>query len=93
MPEDKPKKEEAKKEEKKEEKKGIEITIVDRTEVTTYPKLKTPVVNVMITYVAGEYPPRTVTIPKKEYNKEKEKAVIRKDIESIKKIPPETYTI
>jgi len=69
--------EKVRKPEKEEKKK---VTIIRRREVVTYPKLKQPVTNVMVTYVYGTLPPSTVTIPKEEWSKDKEAVVIREDI-------------
>ena len=68
------------KEEKKEEPK-YEVEILDRTEVTTFPKLREPFVSVIVTYVTPNLPPSTITIPKAEYSKELEAKLIREDIE------------
>ena len=78
---------------KEEEKPKQEITILSRRKYTTYPKLKQAVVNIDITYVAGDMPPRTITIPEAEYTLEVEKKRIKADIEDQLKVKPETYTI
>jgi len=72
---------------------GYEVTVIARDEVTTYPKIRTPVTNVLVTYVAAGLPPATVTIPKDEYTLEKEKELIKADIERRLKFKPETYRI
>jgi len=80
----------AKKEEKKVE---YEVEIISRTEVTTYPKIRQPVKMMEITYVTPGLPPATVWIRKDEWSIEKEKEVIRKDIERRLKFVPESYRV
>jgi len=63
------------------EREEYEATILSRREVTTYPRLATPVITVQTTYVAAGLPPATISIPKKEWSKEREKKDIREDIE------------
>lgn len=70
-----------------------EVTILSRTEVTTYPKLKQPLVQKVITYVAGDLPPRTIFIPVDQWSIDKEKAAIKKDIEEQAKLKPESYEV
>jgi len=70
-----------------------EVTVLSRQEVTTYPKIRQPVVTVMVSYVAAGLPPATVTIPKAEYSLDLEKKLIREDIERRLKIKPETYKV
>ena len=76
-----------------EEKEKLEVTILSRNEYTTYPKLKQAVVNIDITYIYKDMPPRTITIPKAEYTKDVEKKKIKADIEEQLKVKPETYEI
>lgn len=71
----------------------IEITVLSRDEVTTFPKIATPMVVVLVTYVGAGLPPATVTIPKTEWSAEKERRVIREDIERRLKIRPETFKV
>ena len=75
------------------EKEGFDVVVLSRDEVVTYPKIGTPVTNVMVTYVAAGLPPRTVTIPKTEYSKELEQKLIREDIQKRLKMKPETYRV
>jgi len=75
------------------EKEEFEVTVLDRSEVVTYPKLATPVTTVMVTYVAAGLPPATFNIPKEEYSKDLEKRLIREDIERRLKVKPETYKV
>ena len=58
-----------------------EVTIIGEEEVTTFPKIATPVVNVQITYVYGGLPPATVTIPKDEDTPQARAKMIREDID------------
>jgi len=76
-----------------EEKKQYDVTVLSREEVTTFPKIAQPVVNVLVTYVAAGLPPATVTIPKDKWSPEEEKRVIREDIERRLKFKPETYRV
>jgi len=76
-----------------EEKAKYDVTVLSREEVTTFPKIAQPVVNVLVTYVAAGLPPATVTIPKDEWSPEEEKRVIREDIERRLKFKPETYRV
>jgi len=76
-----------------EEKKQYDVTVLSREEVTTFPKIAQPVVNVLVTYVAAGLPPATVTIPKDEWDPELEKKTIREDIERRLKFKPETYRV
>lgn len=70
-----------------------EVTILSRREITTFPKLKQPVVSVAVTYQSGAAPPRTIFIPKVTWSKEAEAAAIKKDIEAQRVAAPETITI
>ena len=70
-----------------------DVTVISRDEVTTYPKIATPVVNVLVTYVAAGLPPHTVTIPKDEHTLDVEKTRIREDIEKRLKAKPESYKV
>jgi len=76
-----------------EEKARYDVTVLSREEVTTFPKIAQPVVNMLVTYVAAGLPPATVTIPKDEWSPEEEKRVIREDIERRLKFKPETYRV
>jgi len=70
-----------------------EVTVLSRQEVTTYPKIRQPVVTVMVTYVAAGLAPATVMIPKAEYSLDLEKKRIREDIEKRLKVKLETYKV
>ena len=74
-------------------KESYEVTVLDRTEVKTYPKLNQPVTNVMVTYVAVGLPPYTITIPKDKWTPEAEKRQIKASIESRLKEKPQTYRV
>lgn len=75
------------------EKEEYSVTVISRDEIVTYPKIATPVTNVLVTYVAAGLPPHTITIPKEEYKPELEKKLIREDIEKRLKVKPETYKV
>jgi len=70
-----------------------DVTVLSRDEVVTYPKLRTPVTNILVTYVAAGLPPATITIPKDEYSLELEKKLIKESIQKRLKIKPETYKV
>lgn len=70
-----------------------DVTVIKREDVTTFPKLATPVVNVLVTYVAAGHPPRTVTIPKDKHTPDLEKRLIREDIEKKLKEKAETFKV
>ena len=76
-----------------EEEREYDVTVIVRDEVTTFPKIATPVVNVLVTYVAMGLPPHTVTIPKDEWTLDVEKTQIREDIEKRLKAKPESYKV
>lgn len=78
-----------------EEKKGeeIEIEILDRVEMDTYPTLEEKVVVVSTTFRAPGIPPLTVRIPKEEYSKEREDEEIRKAIRKYREVKPEIKRI
>jgi len=76
-----------------EEEKKYDVTVLSREEVTTFPKIAQPVVNVLVTYVSAGMPPATVTIPKDKWDPELEKRIIREDIERRLKRKPETYKV
>jgi len=76
-----------------EEKKQYDVTVLSREEVTTFPKIAQPVVNVLVTYVAAGLPPHTITVRKDEWTPELEKKLIREDIERRLEEKPETYRV
>lgn len=79
--------------EEKEEKKELEVTILDRATVTTYPTLEKAVKVKTITFTAPDVPPLTVRIPEEEYSEELEDKKIRKAIREYKKKKPEVKKI
>jgi len=70
-----------------------EVTILSREEIVEYPKIRTPVPVVAVSYVAAGLPPATIRIPKDKWTKELERSIIRKDIERRLKVKPETYRV
>jgi len=75
------------------QKKEYNVTVLSRDEIVTYPKLGEKAEQILVTYVAAGLAPRTLTIPKKEYSLEKEKELIRQDIEERLKKKPESYKV
>jgi len=73
-----------------EEKKEYEWIIIAREEVTTYPEIAKPVVEIQTTYVGEGLAPATVHMPKDEWSQEKEDEMIARDIHERLKIKPET---
>lgn len=71
----------------------FDVTVIKRDEVTTYPKIAQPVINVGVTYVAAGLAPKTVWIPKDEWTLDVEKKRIREDIEAELKKKPEVYKV
>jgi len=71
----------------------VEVRILDRSEVTTYPTLTEEKKVVSVTFTAPGIPPLTVRIPKEEYSKEREDEEIKKAIQEYKKITPEVKRI
>jgi len=69
------------------------VTVLSREDVTTYPKLNQPMITVIVTYIAAGLPPHSINIPKKEWNIETEKKLIKADIEKRLKAVPETYKV
>jgi len=71
----------------------IEITILDRSEIVTYPTLEEEVVVMSITFTAPRIPPLTIRIPKAEYTPEREDEEIRKAIQEYRIVRPEVKRI
>jgi len=71
----------------------VEITILDRSEIITYPTLEKEVKVMSVTFSAPGIPPLTVRIPKEEYSKEREDEEIRKAIQEYKAVKPEVREI
>ena len=63
----------------------MKVRILSREEITTYPKIKTPVKTIAVTVHAPGYPPFTLFIPKDEWSKEKERELIKQKLEELKK--------
>jgi hypothetical protein len=70
-----------------------EVKILSRTELMTYPTPDKPVTVKAVTYQTGFMPPRTVYIPKDEYTPDKEKEVIKTDIEKANTTKHETFEV
>lgn len=77
--------------EKQEKKQNV--VILNRSTVTTYPKLNQPAETMLVTYVAAGLPPHTLHIPMEEYSEPKEKQLIKKSIEERINSRPETYEV
>jgi len=71
MAEAKEKKEKEEKKEKKKEEK-FEVTILDRTFIEVFPRLRERHAQVLVTYTYADFPPRTVTIDLFDLFKEKQ---------------------
>lgn len=76
-----------------EAKKPLDVTILSRDEITTFPKIGQAVIQVQVTYVAAGLPPATLFIPKNEYSLEFEKKQIKKDVQDRLKKQPESYQV
>lgn len=74
-------------------KEEIEISVLDRSEIVTYPTLEKEVKVTSITFSAPGIPPLTVRIPKEEWSKEREDEEIRKAIKEYRERKPEIKTI
>ena len=72
-----------------EEKKEYQWTVISRDEVTTFPKVATPVQEILVTYVGEGLPPGSVHVPKDEWTRKKEDELIAKDIHERLKFKPE----
>jgi len=70
MAEEEEEEEEEEEGEEEEEKEQMEVTLLDETVVTTYPKLRVPYHQVAVTYSTPEVPPRTIFIPFEDVYKE-----------------------
>jgi len=70
-----------------------EVTVLSREEIVEYPKIRTPVPVVMVTYVAAGLPPQAIKIPKEKWTKDLEREIIRKDIIRRLKVKPETFKV
>jgi len=75
------------------EKQKYKVTILARDDVTKFTEEGEPIEIKRITYVAAGLPPAPVEIPKAEYTLDKEKELVRKDIEERLKRKPEVYEV
>jgi len=76
---------------KKEEE--IEVTVISREDVTTFPKIAQPVIIRQVTYVAAGLPPATVQIPKDQWTQEAEKKALKDDIKRRLQQKPESFRV
>jgi len=74
-----------------EKKEKYKVQILNRTELVVFPKVNQPMPIIRVTYYYPPLPPATIDIPKTEYTPEKEKELIRQDIE--KRLSQTTETI
>lgn len=72
---------------------GIDVTILDRSEISTYPTVEKEVKVISITFTAPTIPPLTVRIPLEEYTVERETEEIKKAIKEYKAVKPEVKRI
>ena len=77
----------------KQQREEYDVTVLSRDKVTTYPKLATPVVTIIITYVAAGLPPHSINVLKAEWTLQKEKELIKKDLQERLRKQPETYKV
>ena len=70
-----------------------EVKILSRTDMMGYPTPDHPVTMVAVTYQTGFMPPRIIYIPKDQYTPDKEKEMIKADIEKASNTQPETFTV
>ena len=77
----------------KRSKEEYNVVILSRAPVTIYPALDKREERIIITYVAAGLPPGTINVLKSDWTAEKEKLLIRKDIESRLKHKTESYKV
>ena len=77
----------------KRSKEEYNVVILSRAPVTTYPALDKKEERIIITYVAAGLPPGTLNMLKSDWAAEKEKLLIRKDIEERLKHKTESYRV
>uniref|UniRef100_A0A6H1ZXS7 Uncharacterized protein n=1 Tax=viral metagenome TaxID=1070528 RepID=A0A6H1ZXS7_9ZZZZ len=77
----------------KPEKREFNVTVLNRREITIWPKVGQEVKQLLVTYVAAGLPPHTLTFDKLKYSKELEKKTIRLNIEARLKEKPESFTV
>jgi len=73
--------------------KEYDVYVLSRREVTVFPKPNVPEQQTIVTYVAAGLPPASITIMKKEYTLDKEKQLIKADIEKRLTTKPEQYKV
>jgi len=71
----------------------LEVTILSRDDITTYPRLREAVKVRVITYLAPGMPARTVRIPVEEWSPEREAQEIARDIKAYREFRPEVKRI
>jgi len=75
------------------EEKGLEVTILERREVSFPTAEGEPEVQVWITYRYGRLPPGLIRIPKKDLTPEVERARIKSDVEARLATAPERLRV
>jgi len=73
--------------------KEYDVYVLSRREVTIFPKPNMPEQQTIVTYVAAGLPPASITIMKKDYTLDKEKQLIKADIEKRLTTKPEQYKV
>ena len=71
----------------------MEIRILDKSEMTIYPRPGEATIVVAVTYQTNMGPPRTLWIDKDKLTDESLKAAVRADVEKQKAKKPETLEI
>jgi len=71
----------------------VDVEILDVRDVTTYPRPGQAVVTSVITYRAGDLPPRTVFIAKDQDTPENRAKVIRADIDRARAFKPSKLSV
>ena len=70
-----------------------EVKILSRYELVLYPTPDQPRTVKAVTYQTGFMPPRTVYIPLTEYSVDKEREIIKADIEKVSTTKAETFEV
>ena len=78
---------------KEEEKPKREVEILSRRQIVTYPRIKEPKEQTVVTFVAHPLPPQTIFMDTATWTKEKEAKLIRKTIEQKEVEKPETIEV
>jgi len=71
----------------------FEVEVLRRDRITVYPKIRQPLRIYRVTYIADDLPPATIDIPVDEWSLEREKQLVRRDIERRLRFRPEVYTV